>query len=159
VTPGVTESAIEEMSEGNGGVEASADEMVTLSVAVAEVESFGGEQPQKVVLSEQHSESDSVATTAEENLEVRSDGCRCVEVVLCEWQPAPILALAQFEEETGCWGNSCVPLLWRRQWELVGQVGGEKVLVRSSRSPPWYRFPYFQSFFKNLLGMMRVRFF
>jgi hypothetical protein len=61
----------------------------------------------------QHSESDSVAATSEGKLEVKSDGCRCVEVALCERQLAPILALAQFDEETGSWGNSCLAVLWR----------------------------------------------
>ena len=64
VTPAVTESAIEEMSEGNAEVEAIAGESVTLS-AIAQVESVVGEEPPEVALFEQHSESDSVAATSE----------------------------------------------------------------------------------------------
>jgi RNA polymerase sigma factor (sigma-70 family) len=51
VTPTVTESAIEEMSEGNAEVEAIAGESVTLSVAIAEVESVGGEELPEVAVS------------------------------------------------------------------------------------------------------------
>gem|GEM_PF-1723826 len=65
VTPAVTESAIEEMSEGNAEVEAIVGEPVTLSVAIAEVESVGGEESPEVVVSEQQSDSDSVAETSE----------------------------------------------------------------------------------------------
>ncbi|MEQ9551426.1 MAG: hypothetical protein RIM23_17670 [Coleofasciculus sp. G3-WIS-01] len=43
VPPTATESAIGEMSEGNGGVEAIVGETVTLPEAVEEVESVGGE--------------------------------------------------------------------------------------------------------------------
>ncbi|MEG4494844.1 sigma-70 family RNA polymerase sigma factor [Microcoleus sp. D3_18_C4] len=41
---------------------------------------------------------------------------------------------------------------------FVGKVGGEWVLVRSSRSPPWDCFPCFQFFAKSLSGMMRESF-
>jgi hypothetical protein len=117
---------------------------VTLSVAVAQVESVVGSESPEVAVSEQHSESDSVAATSEGRLQVKREGCQWVEVVLCERQLAPILALAQFGEETRCRGNSCVPVLWRQQQHQVGKVGGE--LGRSSRSPPLYRFSYFQFF-------------
>ncbi|HAT13025.1 MAG TPA: hypothetical protein DCS91_05095 [Microcoleaceae bacterium UBA11344] len=69
MTPGVTESAIEEMSEGNGGVEAIVEESVTLSVAIAQVESVVGEELPFVALSKQHSESDSVEVTSGGRLE------------------------------------------------------------------------------------------
>lgn len=65
-------------------------------------------------------------------------------MVLCERQLAPILALAQFGEETRTRGNFCVPVLWRQQQHQVGKVAGE--FGRSSRSPPLYRFSYFQFF-------------
>jgi RNA polymerase sigma factor (sigma-70 family) len=64
----VTEPTIEKMSQGNGGVEPIAGEPVTLSVAVAQVEGAGGEESPEVAVSEQHSESDSVAATAEGRL-------------------------------------------------------------------------------------------
>jgi RNA polymerase sigma-70 factor (ECF subfamily) len=71
------------------------------------------------------------------------------EVALCERLLAPILALAQFEEETGNWVNFCLAVLWRQQQHQVGKVAGEFLL----RSPPWYCFSYFQSFVKSLSGM------
>ncbi|MEG4288048.1 sigma-70 family RNA polymerase sigma factor [Microcoleus sp. C2C3] len=148
-----TEPTIEEISEGNAEVEAGAGEPVTLSVAIiAEVGSVGGEELPFVAQSEQHSESDSVAATADGKLEVRRDGCRCVEVTLGERELAPILALAQLaqlDEETGSWGSSYVSVLWRWQHYQVGKVVGE--LVRSSRSPP-YCFPYFQSNVHDSVG-------
>jgi RNA polymerase sigma factor (sigma-70 family) len=64
-----TEPTIEEMSEGNAEVEAIVGESVTLSVAIAEVEGVGGEEPPEVALFELHSESDSVAPTFEGMLE------------------------------------------------------------------------------------------
>jgi RNA polymerase sigma-70 factor (ECF subfamily) len=108
-----TESAIGELSEGNVRVEAGAAETVTLSVAVEEVESVGDEDAIEVARDVQHSESVMVVATNDEKLELKSDGCRCVEAVPGERQSAPILARAQFEEETGSWGNSCV-LVQRR---------------------------------------------
>lgn len=85
VPPTATESEIGEMSQGNGGVEARAGETV-LAVAVEEVQEVAGEV--------QQSESVRVAATSEEKLEVKSDGCRWVELTLCEKQPTPILGLA-----------------------------------------------------------------
>lgn len=87
------ELAIGEMSEGNGGVEAIADETVTLSVAVEEVKNVFGEESIEVARDVQHSESVMVVATSEGKLEVKSDGCRWVEAALCERQPAPTLAL------------------------------------------------------------------
>ncbi|MGV0107091.1 hypothetical protein NSTCB13_05947 [Nostoc sp. DSM 114160] len=99
-TLAATEPAIGEMSEEKLGVEA-IGETVTLSVAVEEVESVVGEESIEVVRSMQHSESAPVVAISADKLEVNRDGCRCVEVVLCERQPVPILALTQFDEETG----------------------------------------------------------
>jgi RNA polymerase sigma factor (sigma-70 family) len=147
VPPTATESEIGEMSQGNGGVEAIAGETVTLSVAVEEVESVGGEEAQEVARDVQQSELVMVAATSEGKLEVNSDGCRCVEA-----------ALAKFDKEAGRWGNFCLAVQRMQQQLFVGRVAGE--FVRSSRSPPLYRFPYFQFLVKSLLGMnMRVRFF
>jgi RNA polymerase sigma-70 factor (ECF subfamily) len=166
VPSAATESAIGEMSQGNGGVEAGAGETVTLPEAVEEVESVGGEEAIEEVRSGeaccpwqsvQHSESVSVAATSDGRLEVKSDGCRCVEVALCELLPAPILANAQFDEEIGSWGNSCLAVQRMQQQHQVGKGWGD--FLRSSRSPPWYGFLYFQSLAKNLLGLMRARFF
>jgi hypothetical protein len=123
------------MSEGNGGVEAEAGETV-LSVAVEEAEIVGGEEAEIVGGDVQQSESVMVAATSERKLEVRSNDCRCVEAVLGERLLAPILALPQFDEETGRWGTSCLAVQRRQQQHQVGKVVGEFVLVRSSRSPP-----------------------
>lgn len=149
VTPVVVESVIEETSLENAGVEPIVDESVTLSVAVAEVESVGGEESAEIVVSEQESESDFVVVSSEGALEVKSDGCRWVEMVLYERLLASILALAQFEEKTGCWGNFCLVVQRRQQQLLVGKVAGE--IEEPSRSPPLYCLPYFQKFQKWLL--------
>jgi RNA polymerase sigma-70 factor (ECF subfamily) len=161
VPPTATESAIGEMSQKNAPVKAIVGETVTLSEAVEEVENVVGEESIEVARSGeacclwqsvQHSESVTVVATSDGRLEVKSDGCWCVEIALCERQFAPILANAQFEEETGSWGNSCLAVLWMQQQPLVGKVAGE--VLRSSRSPPLYRLSYFQSCVKSLLGMM-----
>jgi RNA polymerase sigma-70 factor (ECF subfamily) len=111
VPPTATESEIGERSEGNGGGEAGAGETV-LSVAVEEVEIVGGEEARDV----QQSEWVMVAVTSgDEKVEVRSDHCWWVEVVLR-----------------------------RQQRHQVGKVAGEFVLVlvrSSSRSPPLYCLP------------------
>jgi RNA polymerase sigma-70 factor (ECF subfamily) len=132
VTSAGTESAIEEMSEGNGEVEAIVGETVTLFVAIAEVESFVGEESIEVARSVQHSSSASVVATPEGKLEVRSDGCRCIEGALCQRQPAPILVLAQFDEETGSWGNSCLAVLRRQKQPDVEERGGISASVPHS---------------------------
>lgn len=112
-----TESEIGEMSQENARVEAGAGETV-LAVAVEEVESVVGDVQQSELMM--------VVVTSEEKLEVRSDGCRWVEVVL-----------------------------WRQQRHQVGKVAGEFVFVRSSRSPPWYCLSYFKSFvrFSRMFGV------
>ncbi len=150
-TKATTESAIGEISKGNAPVEPIVDETVTLSVAVEELESVVGEESIEVARSVRHSDSASVAETKEGKLEVKSHGCRCVEAVLYERQPVLILGLAQFDEETGRWGNSCLAVQRRQQQPLVGKGWGEFLLP--SRSPPLYRVPYFQAFVKNLSGM------
>ncbi|MEG4918055.1 sigma-70 family RNA polymerase sigma factor [Microcoleus sp. B7-D4] len=87
VPSAATESAIGEMSQGNGGVEATVGETVTLSVAVEEVESVGGKDAIEEVRDVQHSESVMVAATNDGKLEVKRDGCRHVEAVLGEVSP------------------------------------------------------------------------
>ena len=96
VSSTTTESAIGEMSQGNGGVEAIVGETVTLSVAVEEVESVRGEEAIKIARDVQHSESVMSAATNDGKLEVRSNDGRWVEAVL-----------------------------WRQQWHQVGKVAGE----------------------------------
>jgi RNA polymerase sigma-70 factor (ECF subfamily) len=159
VPPTATESAIGEMSQGNAPVEAIAGETVTLSLAVEEVESVVGEESiEEVRSSVQHSESVMVATTSEGRLEVKSDGCRCVEVALYELPPAVIFALAQFGAETGSWENYCLVVQRMQPQSEVGK--GWRDCLLPSRSPPLYCIPYFQSFVKRLSVMkMRVRFF
>jgi RNA polymerase sigma-70 factor (ECF subfamily) len=139
VPPTATESAIGEMSEGNGGVEAGAGETVTLSVAVEEVESVGGEEAIEVALLVQHSESTPVAALADGKLEVKRDGCRCIEVALRKLPPALIVALAQLDEETGSWGNFCLAVQRVQQQHQVGKGWGEFLL--RSRSPFLHRLP------------------
>jgi hypothetical protein len=70
---------------------------------------------------------------------------------------APILALAQFDEETGRWGNSCLAVQRMQQQLQVNKVAGE--FLRSSRSPPGIVFSIFNPMSTSLLEMMRVRFF
>jgi RNA polymerase sigma-70 factor (ECF subfamily) len=101
VPPAATESAIGETSQENAGVEPIVGETVTLSEAVEEVESVVGEESIEEVRLVQHSESAPVAALSDGKLEVKSDGCRCVEAALCERQPALTLAKAQFSEEAG----------------------------------------------------------
>jgi len=144
VPQAAAESAIGEMSEGNAPVEADAGETVTLPEAVEEVESVVGEEAQEVVRDVQHSEPVMVAATNDGKLEVKSDGCRWVEAALGELLLAPILALAQFDEETGRWGNSYLAVLRRQQQSEVGKVAGE--FLRSFRSPPTDNF-LFTTFF------------
>jgi len=141
VPPAAMESSIGEISEGNAPVEAGADETVTLPEAVEEVESVGDEEAIEVVRDVQQSKSVMSAGSSEGKLEVKSDGCRCVEAALGERQLAPILALAQFEEETGSWGNPCQAMLRMQQQLMVGKVAGE--FVRSSRSPSFVLFCLF----------------
>ncbi len=152
VTPtlAATESAIGEMSQGNAGVEPIVGETVTLSVAVEEVESVVGESPQEVALSVQQEESAPVAALCDGKLEVKSDGCRCVEAALCELPPAPTLALAQFDEETESWRNSSLTMQRSQEIPEVGKVAGEFLLP--SRSPPLYRVPDFQSNVHEFVG-------
>ncbi|NEO74548.1 hypothetical protein [Moorena sp. SIO3H5] len=88
---------------------------MTSSVAVEEVESVVSEEVEEVALSVQESESVPIAATSEEKLEVNKDSCRCVERAVCERQPAPILALAQFDQETGSRGNSQYCLVQREE--------------------------------------------
>ena len=130
----VTESAIGEMSKGNAGVEPIAIKTVTLSVAVEELESVVGEESIEIVRSVQHSEPAFVVATSDEKLEVKRYSSGCVEAALCESWCAPILALAQFDEETRSWGNSCLAVQRMQQQPEVGKGWGK--FVRSSRSPP-----------------------
>jgi len=180
-TPPVTEPAIEEMSEGNGGVEPGCrgeayslrhgfangrriydskaeiynlnaspshwkllnrDALVepilgvpmTLSVAIAQVESVGDEESPFVALSDQHSESDSVVATAEGRLyEFNAIGKQIVGAV------SPWLQ---------CFRGS--QLFHGLRKLMLGKVAGEFVLVRS---PPLYCLCYFQFFVKNLPGI------
>jgi RNA polymerase sigma-70 factor (ECF subfamily) len=143
VPPAETESAIGETSQENAGVEPITGETVTLPEAVEEVESVGGEESIEVARDVQHSEPVMVAATSDGKLEVKSDGCRCVEAALFERQFALILANAQFDEETGSWGNSSLAVQRKQQQHQVGKVVGEFLLP--SHSPPLYRLPYFQS--------------
>lgn len=150
VTPtlAATESAIKEMSQGNAFVEPIVGETV-LSVAVEEVEIVVGEESQEVPLSVQQGEAVMVASLSDGKLEVKRDGCRCVEAALCELPPAPLVA--QFDEETGSWGNFCLVVQRMQPQLVVGKGWGE--FLQPSRSPPLYRLPYFQSFVKSLSGM------
>ena len=149
VTPTLvaTESAIEEMSD-NAGVEpmpqtrfpsgccpnANAGETVTLSEAVEEVESVAAEESIEVAPSVQHSESVMVAATFDERLEVNRDGCSCVEVEQCQILPAPTLALAQLDKETGSWTDTNRAV--QRMQEEPDEGKGKVEFLLPSRSPP-----------------------
>jgi RNA polymerase sigma factor (sigma-70 family) len=155
VTPTLAaiEPATEELSQPNAAVEAGAGETV-VSVAVNKVEIVGDEVGGDM----QHTESVMSAASSDGKLEVKSDACWCVELALGKRQLAQILALAQFDEETGRWGNSCLALLWRQKQHQVEKVAGE--FVRSSRSPPVSCLSYVQSLVKSLSGIkIRLRFF
>jgi RNA polymerase sigma factor (sigma-70 family) len=141
-----TLAAIGEISQGNTGVELIVGEKVTLSLAVEEVEIVVGEEPQEIVRSVQHSDSESVIIAAIFNrkLEVKRDSHRCIEVMWFKLLPAPILALAQFDEETGsCW-NSLLIVQRMEENPEMGKGAGEFLL--SSRSPPTANAFYFQFF-------------
>jgi len=149
VTPAVTESAIEEMSEGNAEVEAIAGESVTLSVAIAEVESVGGEKSPFVAVSVEHSESDSVAATSEGMLEEFNAIGKQIVGAFPPWLPRfggsqlfhRLRKLLLEVKSEGCrWCSGDNGIRWGKLRENV----------RSSRSPPLDCFPYFHSFVKLL---------
>jgi hypothetical protein len=157
VTPAVTESAIEEMSEGNAEVEASAGESVTLSVAIAEVESVGGEELPEVAVSVGDSDSDSVAATSEGRLEEFNAIGKQIVGAFPPW-------LSSLRGSLLFHGLRKLVLEVRGEW--CRWCGGDNGIrwgklrenVRSSRYPPWYHLFYFQSLFKSMWGMiLRVR--
>ena len=118
VTPVVIDSVIEKNPLENGGVEPILDEPMTLSVAVAEVESVGDEELLEVVVFEQESESDFVVATSEGRLEGFNAIGKQIVGAVSLW--------------LYCFGGS---LLFHRLNKLVvGKVAGEFVFVRSSRS-------------------------
>jgi RNA polymerase sigma factor (sigma-70 family) len=141
VTPVVIEPVVEETSLENEGVVPIVDEPV-LSVAVAEVESVVVEASPEVVVSEQESESDSVAVSSEGRLsEFKVIGKQIVGAVP-SW-------LQRFR------GSQ---LFHRLKKVVLGKVMGEFVPVRSSRSPPWDFFPIFNRLVKSLWGTGFVSF-
>jgi RNA polymerase sigma-70 factor (ECF subfamily) len=157
VTPTVTESAIEEMSEGNAEVEAIAGESVTLSVAIAEVESVGGEELPEVAVSVGDSDSDSVAATSEGRLEEFNAIGKQIVGAFPPW-------LSSLRGSLLFHGLRKLVLEVRGEW--CRWCGGDNGIrwgklrenVRSSRYPPWYHLFYFQSLFKSMWGMIvRVR--
>jgi hypothetical protein len=127
------------MSQKDGGVKASTEETVTVSVAVEEVESVGSSETIEVARDVQPSDSVISTATNEEKVEVKNNGCQCVEAALCESQPTVILALAQFSKETGSWGNFCLVVQRMQEQSLFGKVGQEFLLASRSRSPPLYQ--------------------
>ena len=142
----VTEPTIEEISQGNGGVEPIAGE------PVAEVEGVVGEESPEVAVSEQHSESDSVAATSEGRLEeFNFIGKQIV---------GARTRLSSFGGSLLFHGLRKLVLEVRGEW--CRWCGGDNGIrwgklrenVRSSRSPPLYCFPDFQSCVKSLLGIM-----
>jgi RNA polymerase sigma-70 factor (ECF subfamily) len=133
VPPTATESAIGEMSQGNAGGEPIVGETVTLSVAVEEVESVVGESPQEVALSEQHRKSAYVAATSDGKEEVKRDGSRREQEALSKLPPAPTLANAQFDKETGDdKENTCLPVQRMLKLPDVEEWGGISVTVPHS---------------------------
>jgi hypothetical protein len=126
VMPVGREPAIEEMSQGNGGVEPIVGVPVILSVAVAEVECVAGEELPVIVGSVGDSESDSVAG---------SSGGR-----LSEFNFIGKTVVGAFSRWLHCFGGS--QLFYGIRELVLGKVAGEFVLVR--RSPRLYRLPGFQ---------------
>lgn len=144
VSPTATESVNREISQKDGEVKTSAEETVTVSVAVEEVESVGISETIEVARNVQPSDSVISTATHEEKVEVKHDGCGCIEATVCESQPTVILALAQFYKETGSCGNSCLVVQGMQEKFLLGKVV-EKFLL-PSRSPPLYQDPFFHQF-------------
>ena len=160
VTSAVTEPTIEEMPEGNAEVEAIVGESVTLSVAIAEVESVVGEESPEVAVSVGDSDSDSVAATSEGRLEdFNAIGKQIVGAVplwLSSFGGSQLFhglrkLVLEVRGEWCRWVEPVLcerePVVWGRQWVPVGKVAGE--FVRSPSSRPWYRLLYFQSFVKR----------
>ncbi|MEG3972259.1 sigma-70 family RNA polymerase sigma factor [Microcoleus sp. T2B6] len=141
VTSAVTESAIEEMSQGNAEVEAIAGETVTLSVANAEVECIGGGELSVVAVAVGDSDSDSFVGSSEGRLEEFNAIGKQIVGAVPRW-------LSSFRGSQLFYGLGKL---------VLGKVAGE--FVRSSRSPPWYCFPYFQSFVKRRSGMKMYLFY
>jgi RNA polymerase sigma factor (sigma-70 family) len=143
VTPTVTESEIEEMSERNGGVEPIVGEPVTLSVAIVEVESVMGEELPEVAVSEQHSESDSVAATFEGRLYQFNFIGKQIVGAFPPW-------LSSFGSSLLFDGLRKLVLEVRSEWcrwcggDNGSRWGNLRENVRSSLSPPWYRLLSFQ---------------
>lgn len=142
---------------------------MTLSVAIAQVESVGAEELPFVAVSVGDSDSDSVAATSEGRLEEFNFMGKPIVGEVTSWLSSLGGSLLfhglrklvlEVRGEWCRWFDLCErePVVWGRQWVTVGKVAGEFVLVRSSRSPPWYCFPYFQFFVKNLLRMIIFRF-
>jgi RNA polymerase sigma-70 factor (ECF subfamily) len=141
VTSAVTEPTIEEMPEGNAEVEAIAGESVTLSVAIAEVESVGGEELPEVAVSVGDSDSDSVAATSEGRLEKFNAIGKQIVGAFPRWLSSLggsqlfyglrklVLEVIRGEGCRWCGGDNGI------RW------GKLRENVRSSRSPPWYCFP------------------
>ena len=137
------------MPEGNAEVEAIAGESVTLSVAIAEVESVIGEESRFVAVSVGDSESDSVAATSEGRLEEFNAIGKQIVGAVPPW-------LSSFG------GSQLFHGLRKLVLEVRGErcrwCGGDNGIrwgklrenVRSSRSPPLDCFPYFHSFVKLL---------
>ena len=118
VAPVAIEPVIEETPLENAGVEPILDEPLTLSVAVAEVKCVVDEELPEVAVSEQESESDSVAVASEERLlQFNFIGKQIVGAV-SSW--------------LHCFGGS--QLFHGLKKLVLGKVAGE--FVRSSRSPP-----------------------
>jgi RNA polymerase sigma-70 factor (ECF subfamily) len=143
VTSAGTESAIEEMSEGNGEVEAIVGETVTLFVAIAEVESVGAEELPFVAVSVGDSESDSVAATSEGRLEEFNAIGKQIVGAVPPW-------LSSFGGSQLFHGLRKLVLEVRGEWcrwyegDNGSRWGKLRENVRSSRSPPWYCFLYLQ---------------
>ena len=95
-----------------------------------------GEEVQEVALSVQHSESVPVATTCDQKLEVNKDSCPSAKAGLWERLPAPILALALFDAETGSRGNSQYCSVEREEREKKHSSHTSRVRARHSPHSP-----------------------
>lgn len=143
VTPVAIEPLIEETPLENAGVEAIVGEMVTLSVAIAEVECVEGEESPFVAVSVGDSDSDSVAATSEGRLEELNAIGKQIVGAVPRW-------LSSFGGSLLFHGLRKLVLEVRGEWcrwcggDNGSRWGKLRENVRSSRSPP-YCFSYFQS--------------
>jgi RNA polymerase sigma factor (sigma-70 family) len=129
-TLAATESTTTDISQENEKVEAIASQKLTSSIVV-DVETVVDEESNEAQV--QQRESVTIAATADERLEVNSEGW-FVETVLFETQFPGILSLLQLDKDTRSWGNPYPTVHIIKRQHQVGKLAREFLLP--SRSPP-----------------------